>query len=349
MPIVQTHNLTKIYNNRLIAVNGVNLTVEEGAVFGLLGPNGAGKTTTIKLLLGLQMPTAGRAELFGERMSPNAAHLRQRIGYLPTNPKFPPTMTPITYLDFIGQLFGLPKDVRKPRLASLIRAVDLLPAQSQVLKSFSTGMTTRLGIAASLMNDPDLLIWDEPTAGLDPAGRKYTLDLIRELGRTKTIIVSSHILSDIERVCDHVGILQDGKLIFQGTMRQFKQSIGRNSVELEVDGDAEALSALGQRMQQIPEIVGFQRRGTWMEVLFAPTTPFAAPLGKLLIAASEVGVDVLNVISTKGQTEEAFIHLLEVEQSDGFSRAYADLPGRALPSPVDGVERAAASGSDHAE
>lgn len=349
MPILQTHNLTKIYHNRLIAVNGVNLTVAEGAVFGLLGPNGAGKTTTIKLLLGLQTPTAGRVELFGETMTPNAAHLRQRIGYLPTNPKFPPTMTPITYLDFIGQLFGLPKEVRKPRLAALIRAVDLLPAQSQIIKSFSTGMTTRLGIAASLMNDPDLLIWDEPTAGLDPAGRKYTLDLIRELGRTKTLIVSSHILSDIDRVCDHVGVMQDGKLIFQGTMREFKQSIRRNSVELEIDGDAEALNALGQRMKQIPEIIDFQQRGTWMEVLFAPTAPLAAPLGKLLLTASEVGVEVLNVVSTKGQTEEAFIHLLEVEQSDGFSRAYADLPGRALPSPGDGVERAAAGGPHRAE
>ncbi len=209
MEVVRTHNLTKIYNNRLIAVNGVNLTVKQGSVFGLLGPNGAGKTTTIKMLLGLQMPTAGRVEVFGETMTPNAAHLRQRIGYLPTNPKFPPNMTPITYLDFIGQLFGLPKEARKPRLASLIRAVDLLPAQSQVIKSFSTGMTTRLGIAASLINDPNLLILDEPMAGLDPAGRKYTLDLIRELGRTKTILIASHILSDIDRVCDRVGIITE--------------------------------------------------------------------------------------------------------------------------------------------
>ena len=105
MPLLQTFNLTKFFGNQLIALNGVNLTVEEGSVFGLLGPNGAGKTTLIKLLLGLQTPSAGRVEMFGQRMSPNAAHLRQRIGYLPTNPKFPPTMTPITYLDLVGQLF----------------------------------------------------------------------------------------------------------------------------------------------------------------------------------------------------------------------------------------------------
>src|ERR1700683_4198945 len=144
MPILQTFNLTKLFGNRLIALNGVNLTVEEGSVFGLLGPNGAGKTTLMKLLLGLQTPTAGRVEMFGQRMSPNAAHLRQNIGYLPTNPKFPPTMTPIPYLDLVGQLFGMGSEERKPRLASLIRAVDLLPAASRPIKSFSTGMTTRL-------------------------------------------------------------------------------------------------------------------------------------------------------------------------------------------------------------
>ena len=338
MPIIQTHNLTKIYGNRLIAVNGVDVTVEQGWVFGLLGPNGAGKTTVMKLLLGLQRPTAGYAELFGERMSPNAAHLRQRVGYLPTNPKFPPTMTPITYLDLIGQLFGMTKEQRKPRLASLIRAVDLLAAASQPIKSFSTGMTTRLGIAASLMNDPDLLLWDEPTAGLDPAGRKYTLDLIRELGKTKTVVVSSHILSDIDRVCDHVGIIHDGKVIFCGSVRELKQTFGRNSVEIEVDAPAELFDDFCRRLEQMPDIVGVERKGNWLEVLFTSTERIAAPLGRLLLLATEMNVNVLSVLSTKGQTEEAFINVLEVDQSDGFSRAY-----RALSAPGNGLERTAQS------
>ena len=193
------------------------------------------KTTLVKLLLGLQAPTAGYAQIFDKRVTPNASDIRQRIGYLPTNPKFPPTMTPITYLDLLGQLFGMPKEERMPKLSGLIRAVDLLPAAARPIKTFSTGMTTRLGIAASLMNDPDLLIWDEPTAGLDPAGRKYTLDLLRELGKTKTIIVSSHILTDIDRVCDHVGILHDGKMIFGGSVREMKETIGRNNVDMEID------------------------------------------------------------------------------------------------------------------
>jgi len=320
VPLIETHALTKIYHRRLIAVNGVSLRVEAGNVFGLLGPNGAGKTTIIKLLLGLHRPTAGRVALFGEPMSPNAAHLRQRIGYLPTHPKLPPRMTPLTYLDFIGKLFGLPNDVRKPRLASLIRAVGLLPAQAQVIKSFSTGMVTRLGIAASLINDPDLLIWDEPTAGLDPAGRKYALDLIRELGRSKTVIVSSHILSDIDRVCDHVGVLYEGKLIFQGSMGQFRQTTGNSSVELEMNGHASALSQLSDRLRDMPEVADVRQRGTWWEVLFASSNSLARPLGKVLVAAAELGVEVLNIVTTREQTEEAFIHLLEADQADGFTR-----------------------------
>ncbi len=344
MDVIRTHNLTKIYQNRVIAVSGVNLTVKEGWVFGLLGPNGAGKTTLLKMVLGLQLPTAGRVEVFGEVMTPNAAHLRQRIGYLPTNPKFPPNMTPITYLDFVGQLFGLPKEVRKPRLAALLRAVDLLPAQSQPIRSFSTGMTTRLGIAAALMNDPDLLLLDEPTAGLDPAGRKYTLDLIRALGQTKTIVIASHILSDIDRVCDHVGIIHEGKLIFQGPMRLFRQSVGRNRVEIELGGKETALSALFARMEQMPEIESFDRNGSWLTVSFSNANGFAASLGKLLLAASELGVEVFSVASLRGQAEEAFIHLLEVDQSHGFTRAYEQLGSlpdgveRALPSRLDGAE-----------
>src|SRR3984957_15639685 len=124
--IVETQHLTKIYQNRQIALNDVSLSIEPGCVLGLLGPNGAGKTTFLRLILGLHRPTAGWAKAFGKVMGPNAADLRRRIGYIPTNPQFPKGMTPIAYLDYMARLFGLPADVRKPRLASLIRAVDLL-------------------------------------------------------------------------------------------------------------------------------------------------------------------------------------------------------------------------------
>lgn len=326
MTILQTHNLTKIYNGKVIAVNGVNLSVPKGTVFGLLGPNGAGKTTTLKMMVGLQRPTAGWVEVFGQPMTPNAADLRQRIGYLPTNPSFPGHLTPVAYLDLVGQLYGIPKDERINRLASLIRAVGLLSAQSQPIKTFSTGMTTRLGIAASLINDPDLLIWDEPAAGLDPAGRKYTLDLIAELGKTKTIIFASHILSDIERVCDYVAIIYEGKIIFQGPMKQFKQAIRSNSVELELDGATVAMTRFFQRLQEIPEVATFSKTGSWVEISFQGSYPLASSLAKVLSEASAAGVEVLTIVSSRAQTEEAYLHFLEVDRSYGFLRASRDLP-----------------------
>src|SRR5262245_52451492 len=164
--VVETYRLTKFYSHRQIALNDVTLSIEPGWVLGLLGPNGAGKTTFLRLILGLHRPSAGWVKVFGKAMHANAADLRRRIGYIPTNPMFPSGMTPITYLDYVARLFGLPADVRKPRLASLIRAVDLLPVSGEPIAGFSNGMTSRLAVAASLINEPELLIWDEPTHGL---------------------------------------------------------------------------------------------------------------------------------------------------------------------------------------
>jgi ABC-2 type transport system ATP-binding protein len=243
-PAIRTEHLTKIYDQRLIAVNDMNLQVPRGSVFGLLGPNGAGKTTTLRLLLGLQRPTAGRAEVFGKLCGPNAVAVRSQIGYLPTNPKLPEDLRPIEYLDLLGKLSRLPGEVRKPRIASLLRDVGLLDATDQRIGTFSTGMCTRLGIAASLVGDPPLLIWDEPTAGLDPSARRFTLDLIRELGKTKTIVVATHILGDIDQVCDHLGVMHEGRMIFTGSMQDIQRRICREDFTLELEGDAENISRL---------------------------------------------------------------------------------------------------------
>src|SRR4051794_33886458 len=226
--VVETVRLTKIYQNRQIAINDVSLTIEPGCVLGLLGPNGAGKTTLLRLVLGLHRPTAGIAKVFGRRMTPNAADVRRRVGYIPTNPQFPRGMTPITYLDYMARLFGLPADVRKPRLASLIRAVDLLGVSGSPIAGFSNGMTARLAVATSLINEPDLLVWDEPTHGLDPEARRSMLDLIKRLSSEKTLIVSSHNLSDIDEVCNHAAVLSHGQLIYCGSLQDLKGRMRRN-------------------------------------------------------------------------------------------------------------------------
>ncbi len=315
--VIETRNLTKIYANKHIALNGADLVVPQGVVFGLVGPNGAGKTTTVRLLLGLQSPTAGSVRVFGEPMTPNAVHLRRRIGFLPTNPQFPRDMNPIMYLDFVGKLSGVPAEVRRPRLAALLRAVGLLSASSQRIKHFSTGMTTRLGIAASLMNDPDLLIWDEPTAGLDPEGRKYTIDLLQELGQVKTILVSSHNLGDIKKVCDYIGILSEGKLIFTGPVSEMKRFTRAGGIELELEGDLDRVGAL-LAASTLP--VRWERTLAGLQLYFDHDGPIAAQLGQVLQLVADAGARLYAIHSLHDEMVDAFIQLLEEERSHGFAR-----------------------------
>src|SRR5947207_3256588 len=261
--VVETAHLTKIYQNRQIALNDVTLRLEPGCVLGLLGPNGAGKTTLLRLALGLHRPTAGWVKLFGKRMHANAADLRRRIGYIPTNPQFPRGMTPITYLDYMARRFGLPAEVRKPRLASLIRAVDLLGASGDIINGFSNGMTARLAVASCLINEPDLLIWDEPTHGLDPEARRSMLELIKTLAREKTLIVSSHNLGDIDEVCNHAAVLSRGHLIYCGSLQDLKGRMRRNHYEMDLEGDQKAITKAAQVIKGIAEVksvFGRQRR-----------------------------------------------------------------------------------------
>ena len=311
--------MTKIFGDKLVAVNNLNFTVEKEAVYGFLGPNGAGKTTTIRLLLGLIRPTAGEVSVFGEKMTPSAAALRRRIGYLPTNPRFPPRMTPITYLDFVGRLFGLGTERRKNRLSALIRAVGLLGDSSREIGSFSTGMLTRLGLAGALMNDPELLILDEPTSGLDPSGRRSTLELIEELGKEKTIFVSSHILGDIDRVCTSVGVISQGKSIFSGTIKEIKKSIRGHSVRLEVEGDIEKLCVA---LRGAGWVRGFERRGSFaLDVDFDPGIPTAEAVKKIADLITTQGLDLISVTSSSSSIEDAFVELLRSDESRGFLRA----------------------------
>jgi ABC-2 type transport system ATP-binding protein len=322
--VVETTRLTKIYQNRQIALNDVNLRVEPGNVLGLLGPNGAGKTTFLRLCLGLHRPTAGFVKLFGKWMTPNAAALRRKIGYIPTNPQFPKGMTPITYLDYMARLFGLPRDVRKPRLASLIRAVDLLAVSGNTLAGFSNGMTARLAVAASLINDPALLIWDEPTLGLDIEARRSMLDLIKNLASEKTVILSSHNLSDIDEVCNHAAVLSQGQLIFSGSLQELKGRIRKNHYELDLEGDqktiAKAVSTFKGR-SDIKSVVLRQRR---LEIRLDDEATNVAVLGYVFHTLNENKIALVSIRSVGQQTEQAFLDLVEKEESRGFTRMYGE-------------------------
>ena len=319
-PVIKTESLTKIFNQKTIAVNDLYMEVPQNSIFGFLGPNGSGKTTTIKLILGLLRPSAGSVYVFNTRMGMDSAGLRRRIGYLPTQPMFPEKMTPITYLDFVGKIFGIPKNVRIPRITELIRSVDLLPLSSSEIRKFSTGEITRVGMAACLVNDPELLIMDEPTLGLDPVGRSSTAKLITELGnrKEKTIFVSSHILADIDRFCTHIGIINNGKLVFTGTISEVKKLIRINTVELHVEGDA---TSFVSQVRELPHVVDVGYSRHIIRVAIDDSAHYTGALLDIFQMLSRQDIELISFNSGSENLEEAFLRLLEEEKSYGFLRA----------------------------
>jgi ABC-2 type transport system ATP-binding protein len=218
---IDVHDLTKTYRTpftrkKVEALRGVTFAVERGHIFGFVGPNGAGKTTTIRTLMGLIRPSAGSATLLGHPLGSRAA--RARIGFLPESPYFYDYLDVGELCDLAGRLFGLAPAARKKRADELIEKVGLGRARSQSLKKFSKGMLQRAGLAQALMNDPELVVLDEPMSGLDPIGRKEVRDLILELrDQGKTVFFSTHILSDVEAITDRVAIVARGQLQAHGT------------------------------------------------------------------------------------------------------------------------------------
>ena len=220
-PAISVQDLQKTYRTpfrrkKVEALRGVTFDVERGHIFGFVGPNGAGKTTTIRTLMGLIRPTGGVAKILGHQIPSREA--RRRVGFLPESPYFYDYLTVAELLDLSGRLFGVPADVRKRRAEELIEKVGLARARTQNLKKFSKGMLQRAGLAQALMNDPEVVVLDEPMSGLDPIGRKEVRDLILELrDQGKTVFFSTHILSDVEAITDRVAIVARGALQAQGT------------------------------------------------------------------------------------------------------------------------------------
>lgn len=222
VPVLAFEKLSKEFKlglrlTRVQAVRSLDLEVRQGEIFGFLGPNGAGKTTAMKVAMGLIRPTSGRALLFGESVANPA--VRRRIGYLPEQPYFYDYLTGFEILDFYGQLYGMPKKARRQRADELLTLVGLDHARDRTLRRFSKGMLQRVGIAQAILNDPDLVVLDEPMSGLDPMGRKEVRDIILQLKtQGKTVFFSSHILHDIETICDRVAIIVRGRLERLGSL-----------------------------------------------------------------------------------------------------------------------------------
>jgi ABC-2 type transport system ATP-binding protein len=247
MIVIETQKLTKVYthdfidveNGRLkfnlmrktVALENLDLQVRDGEIYGLLGPNGAGKSTTIKILMGILFPSSGRAKILGKDLGNKA--VKEKIGFLPENPFFYDYLKGAEFLDYYGQLYGMPKAARRKRIDELFELVGLpAHAPNLPLKGYSKGMLQRIGLAQSLLNDPKVVVLDEPQSGLDPMGRKEIRDIILSLrDQGRTVFFSSHILSDAELICDRVAIVNRGRLVAEGDMAKL---LGTKVKEYEV-------------------------------------------------------------------------------------------------------------------
>ncbi|MHC4533198.1 MAG: ABC transporter ATP-binding protein [Planctomycetota bacterium] len=239
---IETFSLTKIFSDwwgraRVYAVDDLDLQVHYNEVFGLLGPNGSGKTTTIKMLLGLLHPTKGKSLVLGG--DGTDSQINSRIGFLPEESYLYRYLNARETLDFYGRLFGLPAKVRKMRIEALLDMVGLMAVANRPVGTFSKGMARRIGLAQALINDPDLLILDEPTTGLDPIGTRQIKDLILKLAeRGKTILLCSHLLADVEDVCDRIAILYGGKIQTQGQVSDLLQQTNKRQITADAVSDS---------------------------------------------------------------------------------------------------------------
>lgn len=302
--LVQTDSLTKRYGSKIKAVRNLDLNVGRGEVYGFLGPNGAGKTTTLRMLLGLIKPSSGTATVVGE--SPGSSRGLAKIGSLVESPAFYPYLSGKDNLRVIARYCGAPKN----RVAETLDTVKLTGREKDKYKKYSLGMKQRLGVAAALLKDPELLILDEPTNGLDPQGMADMRDLIRKLGRgERTVLLSSHLLGEVEQICDRAGVISKGKLIREGTVEELR---GRSELLVRTHQLAEA----GEVVRGLPGVEGVSDRDGALRISRTPPEgedadqdegeQWAASINAQLVGA---GIVVNEIRSVEHSLEEIFLEI----------------------------------------
>jgi len=237
MNVLSVKNLSKSFGTNRV-IGDISFDIPQGSVFGFIGANGAGKTTTMKIILGLLPCDSGEVFVCGERVSFGETKTNRNIGYLPDVPEFYGYMRPDEYLRLCGEIAGLDRSENKKRAAELLEIVGLSDAGKKI-SGFSRGMKQRLGMAQALLNQPKLLICDEPTSALDPIGRKEILDILERIKGRTTVIFSTHILSDVERICDRVAVLHNGKIAFNSKMSDLKVQHKSKSISIEFEDEVE--------------------------------------------------------------------------------------------------------------
>jgi ABC-2 type transport system ATP-binding protein len=303
MDAIVIDRLTKTYKpvwpwqKATTVLSEVSLSVREGEIFGFLGHNGAGKTTTMKILLGLLRATSGGVTLMGEPAGNVRMH--SRIGYLPEAPYFYDYLTAEEFLSFYGRLAGLHREIVQQRIPTLLERVSLVEARHRQLRKFSKGMLQRIGLAQALIHDPELIILDEPMSGLDPVGRKEVRDIILGLrDQGKTVFFSTHIISDVEMICDRVGILAKGAVVASGRIEELVKQYSTQTVEVVCDG------IIGDDLPDVKDAaIRILQRGTRCLMVL----PGEDQLENVLAAIRRAGGKLVSVIPHKGALEEMFL------------------------------------------
>jgi ABC-2 type transport system ATP-binding protein len=311
MPAIRIEGLRKAFG-AVQALDSLALRVDRGSVFGFLGPNGAGKTTTIRILTGLARASAGRAWVDGVEVTASPRQVGRHIGYLPQDPAFYPWMTGQELLDYVGRVFGLAAQERNARTRELLELVGLTSARKRRVGGYSGGMRQRLGIAQAMVNRPAVLLLDEPVSSLDPAGRRELLELIDRLRGECTVFMSTHILADVERVCDTVGIINRGKLIAEAPQAELLERYATPAFELEVDRAlAGPLTAWAERVATLPWVTSAAVDGRSARIVVSEVET-----AKRELVASAIAADLVltRYAMVRPSLEDVFLHLVNAEE-----------------------------------
>ena len=302
--MIRTENLTKEYDG-FKAVDNLNLDVKEGEIYGFLGPNGAGKTTTILMLLGILRPTRGRIYLLEEELTKNFLSLKGRIGVVSEKQYLYKEMAAGEYLDFFADLYGV-KD-KKKKIDQLLKSVSLLEVKNRKLGAFSRGMQQKLGFARALLHDPELLLLDEPVSGLDPTGIKQVRNLIeKENKKGRTIFISSHLLSEVEKLCREVAIINEGKLLAEDTMENLRRQLSK-TVELEVEL-SQAKEEIMKALSSFDFIQAIKQQENFLTLRVKSDQDYRAQISETI---SRQGGVVLGIKVKEMSLEEAFITITQ--------------------------------------
>jgi ABC-2 type transport system ATP-binding protein len=311
MVAIRTEALRKVFGS-FIALDGLDLIVEEGAIFGFLGPNGAGKTTTIRILTGLAHTTSGQAWVLGKEVTANHDEVALQIGFLPEEPAFYTWMTPVEFLDYVGQLFKLPASIRLTRAKELLALAGLEESAKRRIAGFSRGMRQRLALAQALMNRPQVLFLAVPASALDPAGRKEVLDFIEQLRGQCTVFMSTHILADVERVCDTIGIINRGKLVTAAPREALLAQYAIPAFEVEADNQSEtAMLAWANELKQATWVKSLSTKGLVARVIVSDVN---LAKKELLSSINQAGIILTRYEVMRPSLEDVFLQLVGEEE-----------------------------------